>query len=74
MTFISWDNTRKRVIQKKISRAKSLINSINPDFKLLHPEEFRDGNQGNFIKMTNRIIKETKLRQQQIIDRRAKLV
>lgn len=73
MTF-SWTQMKEDAIKIKLRREKTLARSQHPDFKLKHPDEARDASGGKYIILTNRILKEMKVKQEQAMQRRDKLL
>lgn len=57
--------TLKRKIQRDMILAKT-----NPDFKVLHPDEAKDAESGNYIKLKTRVTKKMQLHTKKAIDRR----
>ncbi len=71
----SWEQTKKRAIEKKVQRTILLCKSKNPDYVIRHPDEIRDyANGKNVTQLTKRIRAEMKKKQEDAMVHRLKNV
>lgn len=73
MTF-SWANQIKKAEKLKVRREHQLALSGNPDFRIAHPDEFREAQQGKFIMMDKRVLEKVRKHTKLALDRREKHV
>ncbi len=69
----SWAQTLSDAEKLKIRQAKQLAKNQDKQYKLKHPDESREADQGNYTNLVKRIKKEHSDNWKQVLDRRAKI-
>ncbi len=69
----SWEKIKKRVIDLKVRRAKTMAKYSGNDFGIKHPAEARDAAKGLYTALTVRVTDEIKKAQMFALARREKL-
>ncbi len=70
MTGFSWAKLIIQADKNILRQAKTLAKKGQAQYKLDHPDEVRDANQGNYTKFTLRIKTELEKKRKTINDRR----
>ncbi len=70
----SWAGELEKAKKMKVRRERQLAVAGNPDFRILHPDEYREAQQGKFIMLDKRVLEKINKHNKLAMDRRQKHV